>query len=56
MKVTEVTNQMKGMRSSLESAKQELSEYKEKATRILQVSKHDTGIIKHLGHCKGGTL
>ena len=36
-KVTEVTNQMKLMRSSLESAKHELSEYKEKATRILQV-------------------
>jgi len=29
---------MKSLRNSLDAAKQELSEYKEKATRILQVT------------------
>ena len=36
-KVTEVTNQLKSNKSGLDAAKQELSDYKEKATRILQV-------------------
>ncbi|XP_052270868.1 golgin subfamily A member 5-like isoform X2 [Dreissena polymorpha] len=35
-KVLELNNQIKQLRSGLEGAKQELSEYKEKATRILQ--------------------
>lgn len=37
VKVTELNTQMKSLRNSLDAAKQELSEYKEKATRILQV-------------------
>lgn len=35
-KVSEISVQMKTLKSSADSAKQELSEYKEKATRILQ--------------------
>ena len=48
MKITAVTYQIKGMRSSLDSAKQEQSEYKENATRMLQVSIHDPGLYVDL--------
>jgi hypothetical protein len=36
-KVQDLSNQLKMAKHNLESAKQELTEYKEKATRILQV-------------------
>lgn len=43
-KVDELQQQVKMHKSNLESSKQELIDYKQKATRILQVSMRCTGL------------
>ena len=46
-KAAEAQGQLKTMKATLESSRQEMTEYKEKATRILQVHLN----VLHFGYC-----